>query len=221
MRKPIKQYLKLIGVPLSETKEILSALFRNFKLIPRDTTDIDEQIFLDVKFGFFTHALTDDEMVIYLFLWEWAVTDWRDRTNEKLGPNEFMTMDEKIWQYIRMRRLANKELEIDVTIDSPGFMAETVFNRTTMMSDKIWPRHGCNRTSKKTEDDEVEEVPELDYEEVQMFRVGDEEYTQEEYEVWINSLTPDKKVAMLGHVEPFIKKVMKGEQEDGQRTEEE
>jgi hypothetical protein len=197
----------MFGIDPAENKKILDTLFKNFRLVLKQTTNVDEQIFLDMKFGFFTNSLTEEEIAIYLYLWEWGLSNWKSRTDDKMGPFEFITLDIQIWQYIRILRMANKELNVDVTPDTPGFMAEALYAKTGSLRDKVWPRIISRR---KIEEEPEEPETEDEFEEVQMYRVGDDELTQDEYDGWVASLDPNRKVAMLGHVLPFMKKISKG-----------
>jgi len=210
MKNTIKKYLSIMGIKDEAAGDILKALFKNFDLIPRRTANLDEKIFLEIRFGFFANSLSVEEITLYLFLWEWGLQDWRDKTDEVMGPFEFVTLDIMIWQYIRILRLSKKELTIDVTPDTPGFMAEALYQKYGLLRDKTWPRL-YSRRGKGEESEKEESVEVAEYQEVQMYRVGDQEYTQEEYEAWMAGLDPDKKVAMLGHVTPFMKKILREE----------
>lgn len=208
MKETIEKYLNILGVDTEKTKDILTKIFKTFKIIPKQTTDVDEQIFLDMKFGFFTPALTEEEVPIYMFLWEWGLQNWKERTDEKMGPFEFMALEVQIWEYIRIRRMAIEEDKVDVSPETPGFMAEALWAKVGAGREKIWPKvvaRGWNM--KNREDEEEVEEEEQETTDVQMYRYGEEVMTEEEFLKWRDSLDEDKKVAMLGHVEPFVKTI--------------
>ena len=58
MKETLEKYLKLHDIDIAKSKDILAKLFKNFKIIPRRTTNIDAKIFMGLEYGLFSQALS-------------------------------------------------------------------------------------------------------------------------------------------------------------------
>lgn len=210
MEQDVEKVLEVIhGLPQFKSRSIeeearlngiISDLLKSFILTPHEDFAQRNLAFHNMKFGIFKKALEDDEIQIYLTMWDGTWDAWKRLTDEPIGPHEFIEIDTVILQYIERRKAAiqAKGKPIDMNAGTPGFIIQQLLNAGLKVIKAFWPQTRPKR--KKVVKVEKPVIVVTKPKRMKVYCVGGKTMTKQQYNAWYKELPKGERAYFVDKV---------------------
>ena len=149
--KILKRDKSLRNVSITEMEVFVKAVCDVFTLIPKSDMSRKNFAFHNLRYGVYGNSLTEEELDIYIKLWDATWISWQEHTDETIGPFEFIEIDHSIINMIERKRLFNetKEKQLTLEIGSPGWIVAQNLEKSLAAIRQFWPRKKAKQKVKK------------------------------------------------------------------------